>query len=225
MLSFLLFTLACSDPNNNDADASGMPYCDETSQSIARDDDSGIGIPASDFLDALPFAEDLSLKWAEELDDSLTWSFAADESTLALVETEAVYPETDGATPAIAVDCHDYISIGGTLSLASGDGRLEEELEITIQLFGGSSGGEGPLAIVSEVLDVGDLQGALDVSDYLDPSEYDSMDLRLGGEIYFGEEMLEFVGQLRVRGEVTNGDLALLESADIATWGPALSEQ
>ena len=77
----LIFSfLACS--GSNDSGTSGMPYCEETSQSIARDDDTAIGIPASDLLDALPFAEDLALSWAEGVEDSLTWSFEADESTL-----------------------------------------------------------------------------------------------------------------------------------------------
>ena len=63
MFSIFLLLFACPQSRIDDADPSGMPYCDETSQSIDRDDDSGIGIPASDLLDALPFAEELALSW------------------------------------------------------------------------------------------------------------------------------------------------------------------
>ena len=84
---------------------------------------------------------------------------------------------------------------------------------------------DGPLAIVSEELEISDLQGEIDTGDYIDPSEYDTVSLHLGGEIYFGDEMLEFVGQLRGRGEKTEGQFATLESIDIAHWGPASAEQ
>jgi len=225
MFSIFLLLFACPQSRIDDADPSGMPYCDETSQSIDRDDDSGIGIPASDLLDALPFAEELALSWAEGAEDSLAWSFQADESTLVLIQSQAVYPETNGPVPLIDVECSDYLSVAGTLSLASADGRLQEELEITLKISGGGMASEGPLAIVSEELEISDLQGEIDTGDYIDPSEYDTVSLRLGGEIYFGDEMLEFVGQLRGRGEKTEGQFATLESFDIASWGPASAEQ
>lgn len=225
MFSFFFLALACSEPGHDETDPGAMPYCDEISQSVARDDDTGIGIPASDLLDALPFAEDLSLTWAEDVDDSLSWSFAADESTLALVESEAVYPESDGLVVDIGVVCSDYISVAGTLSLASGDGRLQEDLEVTLQLYSGGMVSEGPLAVVSKPLETTDLQGALDTVDYIDPGQYDSVSLYLSGEIYFGEELLDFVGQLQGRGESTDGDMAILESVDIATWGPGGQEE
>jgi len=225
MFSIFLLLFACPDSRQNDADASGMPYCDETSQSIARDDASGIGIPASNLLDALPFAEDLALSWEEGVEDSLSWSFEADESSLALVLSEAVYPETNGPVPAIDVECSDYLSVAGTLSLASADGRLQEALEINLKISGGGHLSEGPLAIVSEELGIDDLEGAIEPGDYIELAEYDTVSLHLGGEIYFAEEMLEFVGQLRARGEKTDGQFAMMESFDIAYWGPASATQ
>ena len=178
-------------------------------------------------LDALPYAEDLSLAWADGVEDSLTWSFEADESTLALVQTEAVYPDTNGPVPAIDVECYDYLSVAGVLSLSSDDGRLEEELDITVAMYGGGGGGgsEGPLAIVSETMEVTDLQGPLDVGDFLDPSDYDELSLYLAGEIYFGEEESSFSGRLQGRAETTTGDFAMMELIDIASWSAAESQE
>jgi hypothetical protein len=221
MFIFLLLAIACSGLGQGDSDVSGMPYCDETSQSIERDDDAGIGIPASDLLDALPYAEDLALTWGDEAEDSLTWSFEADESTLALVLSEAVYPEASGPVPAIAVECHDYLSVAGVLTLYSSDGRLDEARDVTLEVYGGGSVSEGPLAVVSEIMEVTDLQGPLEVEDYLEPSDYDALSLILAGEIYFAEEMLSFSGRLQGRAETTNGDFAMMELIDIASWTAA----
>ena len=216
----LIFSfLACS--GSNDSGTSGMPYCEETSQSIARDDDSAIGIPASNLLDALPFAEDLALSWAEGVEDSLTWSFEADESTLVWVQSEAVFPTTSGPVPSIDPECGDYLSISGVLSLDSGDGRLQEAVDMDLEIFGGGMTHEGPLAIVSEEMEITDLDGPIDTNDYFDPSDYDAVSLYLAGEIYFSEDMSTFVGRLQGRGETTDGQFAMLESIDIASWGPA----
>jgi hypothetical protein len=225
MTSLFLFALGCADPSSSTPETGAIPYCEEVSQSVSRDDATGIGIPASDFLDAMPLAEDLVLSWAEGTTDTLSWSFSPDETTLALITSEVVTPETDGPVATIAVECFDYISVAGTLNLESADGRLQESLDVTVQLYGSDATSEGPLAVLSTTIAVTDLDGTLALEDYVDPAVTDSVDLSLGGELYFGSDMADFVGSLRARSEQTDGSTVTLESFDIAQWGPAASEE
>lgn len=225
MTSLFLFALGCADPSSSTPETGAIPYCEEVSQSVSRDDAAGIGIPASDFLDAMPLAEDLVLSWADGTTDTLSWSFSPDEGSLALITSEVVTPETDGPVATIAVECFDYISVAGTLSLESADGRLQESLDVAVQLYGSDATSEGPLAVLSEYLDIFDLEGSLSIDEYVDSSASSSVDLYLSGELYFADDMAAFVGSLRARSEQTDGSTVTLESFDIAQWGPAASAE
>ena len=228
MLTLLTLLFACGDAQTDDtgepnADSvQSSPHCDETSSAIDRDDDSAIGIPASNLLDALPYAVPEPLSWADGASDALTWQFEADESTLRFVESEAVYPDTNGPQPAIEVLCYDYIAIDGVLSVSTDDGRLAESEQIILALYGGGNeASEGPLAIVSHDLDHTALTGTLDLGDFDDTDGYDSLTLSIGGEIYFATEEVTFVGQLRALGESSDGNTAMAYNIDIAEWSPS----
>ena len=96
---------------------------------------------------------------------------------------------------------------------------------MAVQLYGSDATSEGPLAVLSEYLDIFDLEGSLSIDEYVDSSASSSVDLYLSGELYFADDMAAFVGSLRARSEQTDGSTVTLESFDIAQWGPAASAE
>jgi hypothetical protein len=120
----ILSLFACGLDNKTEGDA---PHCEDTRSALAPEEVSALGFSANELLPlaAGEFSETLIYK--DESSTALLLSFTPDLSAVAYVDSEAVYPDTEGANTAdIGVICEDRLEVGGTLSFATEDGLFAD---------------------------------------------------------------------------------------------------
>ena len=231
MSVLMLMLFACQDANDLGAseepppqdDASGMPYCEETVSPVSREDASLIGVAPSELLDALALAAPVTLLWEDGVADELGWSLVADETTLSFVESVAVYPDSGGPSPAIDVECSNYVSVDAVFSYRSGDGRLDETQSLTVAIYGPDSEYyQENLAVFGADLDLNGLGGTLEIENFVDLAAWDAVSVSVVGELSFGGGEVALEGALSAMGETTSGSLATAQRIDIALWGESL---
>jgi len=205
------------DEDTDETDSYGaMPYCDEVVTALAPADPA-LGTTGEGFLDAIPADGATAVSWSDGAAGTLAFTITVAPESLRLVVAEAVYPETDGPSPAIAVECPDYIAIDATVLLETDDGRLAERLDAVLVLDEHESP-DGTIAF-SASLDPDDLVGTLDVSSFLPRDDYDAVSLSL----WAGLQGDALTGTLSAQGEGTDGDIAWAENIELAVIG-GLSE-
>ncbi len=200
------------DTSSNDEDC--WPYCDETSSSIAPTDETALGVAGSAVTDPLPSSAESDIVWATDAEGALAWGVAVGTETLRFVEAEAVYPTCDGGTPAIGVDCPDYIAVDGSLSLVSSDGMLDASLPLTFSLdeYSVSEGAVSFSAAVEEA----DLGSGFSLADHVDIGAYDEVSMRLNGSISASGELN---ATLSAQGTAEDGNVAWADLIDVAVIG------
>ena len=126
-----------------------------------------------------------------------------DADSLCFVESTEVYPETDGPVPAIAVMCADRIEVNARMALVTADGQLAETIDLVLSLqdLAQAMNVSGAVEFRTE-LDPDSIDGALDIGDFVNLNDYDTVSLYLDGGIVDG--VLE--GNLEAMGEVVTGD-------------------
>ncbi len=220
LIPLALSLMACTtDQDDTGADpgtTSSMPYCEETETALERDEESPLGFAASALLDALPISQELDLSWDDGAADTLSWAFSPDDASVRYVDSVAVYPDTGGAAPAIAVICIPYVAVDGTLDLVSGDGRLDEALSVTLSMSNTDDVGS-PIELSGTIHQALDgLSGTLDLDDFVDPSSYDSASLWLDSAV---SSTGAFSGEVSAQTEATDGKMAWAELHTLAWWG------
>ena len=221
-LALPLLTTACAEdePGPGDGDSQDTnddcwPYCEETSTSIAPDDETALGVAGSAVTDPLPEDAAATLSWASSGDVGLEWGVAFGVETLRFVEAEAVYPTCEGGdVPSIAVECPDYLAVEGSLTLLAEDGSLDAALPLTFSLdeFSVDSG----VVSFSAAVEESDLGAAFTLADHVDTSGYDAVSLHLYGEVA-ADGGLSMT--LNAQGTGNDGNVAWADIVEIATVG------
>ena len=119
---------------NNDDNASYMPYCEDTETPITIDEVTAMGISGQDLMDNLALNYTTTVSFADGTVACLSGAISPDTTTFRFVESVPVYPEAPAgaAVPSIAVECSNYIAVDGTYSIASEGGALDEEAAATV---------------------------------------------------------------------------------------------
>jgi len=223
-LSLALLTTACGEAEDTGSgsgssadttDEDCWPHCEETPTSIAPEDETSLGVAGSAVVDPLPGASSATLAWSNDAEAALEWGVAVDAGSLRFVATEAVYPTCEsGDSPAIGVDCPDYVAVEGTLSMTAADGSLDASLPVTFAIDEYSV----ELGSVSFATDIeaADLGAGFVLSEYVDTSAYDALSLHLYGEVSSAGELSM---SLQAQGSGSDGNVSWAEVVDIATVG------
>ncbi len=212
---FALTTLsACSeedaDTGDDDGASGNMPYCDDIPTPLAEAD-SALGMTGAEILARVPETDLADLSWADGELDRLSSAFSLDRSSLRFVTSTAVYPSDGGASPAIAVECNNYVAVDATLALQSEDGRLDESIAVVLQLVEGQT--EAFLFFAE--LDLDAMGGSFDPAAFTDPSRFDSLRLFLDASVYPDAVS----GAFSMQGTRTDGETASAENIEVASFG------
>jgi len=129
---FLLSFIACFLDKNEET---AIPYCEETPEKIAFSEEFS-ELSWQNWLDTLgdsgQVSGDVAIGWEDTGADCLTWQFIPDENTAAYISTEKIIP-ADTSVAQIYLECPDSIEISGSLSLQSGDGRINETISASLR--------------------------------------------------------------------------------------------
>jgi hypothetical protein len=185
-------------------DTSVMPYCEDTPAVIGFDDATDLGITAAGALANVPATEDVAFAWADGSTTTLTLGFTPGAEAR-YVTSEAVYPATDGPSPAIAVICEDRLEVDGTLSFATADGAFGERFASVVAATASA-------VTLYEALDLDALAGSFDIAPFVDAADYDTLsawiDVSFSGGTSSGA----------VSGQASGQDDCAASSDDCAAW-------
>jgi hypothetical protein len=166
-LSGLAGLTGCGD---RDSDVVEMPYCEETKTPITDlSAATALGFSAADLiaLGTGDFTDTMS--WVDGSTSPLALSVVAGDAVW--VESVAVYPESDGSTELIGVECLPRVEVAVTVSVSTEDGRLAE--------VGGAafSGALSSMAVgsASMTVPVDALAGTLDLASFAPEDGYTDM--------------------------------------------------
>lgn len=184
------------------------PYCEDTRTALGADEVSALGFSPADVLADVPESENVGLVYADNSLSQLAVAFAADAAGAWFVDSEAVYPDTGGPQPAIAVICEDRVEIEGTLSFVSEDGAFAESLDAVLSATAESTS-------LHQELDLDALVGTFDIVPFIQAEDY--TDVSAWIDITFADGVSVGV----VAGQVS-GEEACEDSADCAAWAEAV---
>jgi hypothetical protein len=199
----------------------GSPYCEDTESPMALDDESSFGLTGQAFLDAIPGQLDGSAEFAGGASAGLQVTVTVDADSLRSVASVAVYPDTGGESPAIAVICPARVEVDAQMQLVSDDGQLAETLTVVLSSSDPSELGTelGEVSFWAD-LDPDALGGTLDIGDFTDLSEWDTVSMSVYGAILEGR----LTGEVSGMGEVVDGDIAMAGSIPIASLDAVAAE-
>ena len=199
----------------------GMPYCEDSAAAMVPEDVSSFGVSGQAFLDSIPAGLDGSAAFADGGNAGLQVQVEVDPTTLQSVGSVAVYPETDGPVPSIAVICPDRMEVQARVSLITDDGRLAETLDLVLVTEDPAElGGPAGQVSLSAELDPGALGGTLDIADFTDLDEWDSVSMSARATILDGT----LTGEVSGMGEVVNGEVAMAGAIPMATLQAVAAE-
>ena len=129
---FLLSFIACFLDKNEET---AVPYCEETPEIIEISEEFS-EFSWQNWLDTLgesgQVSGDVAIRWEDAAADCLTWQFIPDENTAAYISAEKIIP-ADSSVAQISFECRDSTEISGSLSLQSGDGRINETIPVSLR--------------------------------------------------------------------------------------------
>lgn len=203
----LPFAIACdNEPSEKGVDpipSSSAPYCDDVETAMSADDVGSFGVSGADFLAQIPanaFGE-VAFEGADASD--LEVEVTVDADSLRFVESTAMPAETDGPVPAIGVMCADRIEVNAQMALVTADGQLAETIDLVLSLQDPARAMNVPGAVEFRTeLDPDGIDGALDIGEFVNLEEYDTVSLYLNGGIVDGV----LAGTLEALAEVDTGD-------------------
>jgi len=207
-----LALLACDkEQEGEDRPADGMPYCEDT-VSFLDPADAPFGLTGEDFLAAVPAELDGGADFEGMDSSALAIDIDIDAASLRFVESQAVYPQTSGPVPDIAVICPDRMEVDATMALSTADGQLAETLDLVL-VVSHEEGVEPEMRIdVSTELDLDALEGSFDIASYTDPDRFDTISMSLFASIYEGQ----LSGEINATGSAVNGSTASAERIFVA---------
>ena len=145
------------------------PYCEDSPTVITLEEATALGFSGADLLLLAEGEHTETLVWAEtEATTPLAVGVSYDAGEVRYIDSVAVYPEGDGDTPAIGVECFARVEVDVTISLATEDGAFDESFDLAL------SSEDGVHASAGLSFDHGDLAGSYEFT-LMDPSEYDDV--------------------------------------------------
>lgn len=222
-LALVPLAIACDkdgEDNTDDTVDSAMPYCEDTASPMAPDDMSSFGLSGQQLLDSIPAQLVGASAFADGAEAGLTVRIVVDAASMRSVASEAVYPETGGPVPDIAVICPARMELDAQVELITEDGRLAETIEAVLSTDDPAEMG----GVLGEVyffadLDHEALSGTLDMADFADLDAYDKVSLSLSASILDHS----LLGELGATGSRVDGNTAsatFLPVADLDAAGP-----
>lgn len=211
LIPLFVFLAAC----DGGKDLGNGPYCEDTPTDLALDDPTDLGFTAAAVLARLPANEVTTLTWDGGATTGLLLGYTPATSAR-FVDSEAVYPDDGGETPAIGVICDDRVEIDLDFTLLTDDGAFDEDLAAPIRATAVDA------AEVTADLDLDGLQGSFVFDDFTGGETYDdrSAEVRftIGDQVTSGS----IHGQISGEGDCTDGDTCTAWAAEIpiGTWGP-----
>lgn len=214
----LALALACTSSDDTGADNdtgattadAASPYCEDEETAMAPEDEA-LGTTGAAFLEAVPAESVVEAVWADGAAAEATVTLAVDSASLRSVVSTAVYPETEGPSSAIGVECPDYLALDATVTLATSDGRLDETLSTTLVLDEYSVA-DSVITFFAE-LDPAGLTGTLDLDDFADVASYDEVTMSMWATVQGGVVS----GTVSAMGSGTDGNVAFAENIEVLT--------
>lgn len=166
----ILSLFACGLDNKTEMEG---PRCEDTRTVLAPEEVSALGFSANDLLPLTEGDFSETLIYKDQSSTALLLSFTPDLSAVAFVDSEAVYPDTEGAnTAVIGVICDDRLEVGGTLAFSTADGLFADVFTGVLSAM------EAATASMSIDLMEQDSAGTFEPESY--PTDvYDSMNMSL----------------------------------------------
>jgi hypothetical protein len=176
------------------------PYCEDTPTVVGLDEVTALGFSGADLLLLAEGEHAETLTWAETgATTPVAVGVAYAEGEVRFVDSVAVYPEGDGETPAIGVECFARVEVDVTLTIATEDGALDESFALSL----GSQDGLTTTAWYS--FDHEELNGSYEFT-LMDPSEYDSVQHGLSVSFEEGASRGEITAQAEGCDDDCSGD-------------------
>lgn len=202
-------------------DADNMPYCEDTASAMAPEDESAFGLSGQAFLDHIPAQLDGTAVFSDSQEADLAVQVTVDAASLRTVDSVAVYPETDGPSPAIAVICPARVEVDAVVSVQTADGRLAEVQEVVLSAVDpAESGIPAEQVAFSVALDPDALGGSLSMGDFTDPAAWDAITMSMWGTFQDGA----LSGEVSAMGEVVQGSMATASVIPIASLAAVAAE-
>ena len=202
---FIFSLLGCILDETNE---SSMPSCEESSTSIELDSEYD-DFSWQTWLDALGENGQVSgsteISWEDSGSDCLIWQFIPDANT-------ANYVASEGNVPDNGIECADYLKLSGSLSLQSGDGRINETLPTV--LTRSFSQMQGSDVETSFQLEISEWQGTLNLSAFDTSTAFDSQSLGLS----FSFSERGFSGEFNLQSEGSDEEIAWTSNDVIASF-------
>ena len=173
-----LLLVGCFD--NGEHTLEDGPYCENTPTAISLGDAAAMGFSGADMLALTQGGFDETLTWAASATTTpIHISVGYAEGEVRFVDSIAVYPEGDGDTPAIGVECEDFMEVDVSIIITTEDGALDETYELAL------ASADGVHVVANTSFDHTQMGGSYEYT-LLDPSEYD--DVSHGLALTFDED-------------------------------------
>lgn len=189
--------------------------CDETSEGWdVVSEDTFLDLGASDALALIPSEVDVAWFWEDQTDTQVALQITLAETTLRRVTSQHAF-DNEETTLDVALPCENRIDIEGNVSMISEDGRLNESLLMTFSI-----GGFDNSRVHARVnVDNSELQGDLDLSAFIDLSDWD--DVNLEAELSFDTAQLSEMSLYAV-GEHTDTQAVTVQLIPLGNAVPEL---
>lgn len=205
----LLSVLACFSEKTQEV---GAAYCEESTDSIAITDQFE-DFSWHNWLDTVGESGQVSgaaaLSWEDSGSDCLTWQFIPNHNSASYISSDLTFPDTARVSDD-RPSCSDFVEISGSLSLQSGDGRINETIPAQMRRYF-----DDPYDTeVQSSFDLSpsDLQGSLDITLFEPSSSFSSPSLQLS--LHFEADNL--LGEVYLETEGHRDDTSWASSTPIA---------
>ena len=214
---FLLSALACFFEKTDNFNTS---HCDEKLEKIHTTDEFD-GFSWQHWLDRNGenglISGDVEVFWKDSGLDCLTWQFIPNQDTAHYVSAEIILPEAASPTE-LHSTCMDSIEISGSLSLQSGDGRINETISVTMKHYFEDS--IETKAQISFFLEASEWQGTLRPISFEKNTSFDSQSFYIALDL----DEAEISGNLSLQTEGTTEDKIWTTYTSVANFEGECSE-
>ena len=181
--------------------------CEEEEFAVEANEETSFGFTPQSAADDMPLSSTVGLEWEDGTVDCLHYSLQLDPDSGRDVESTYVPASGIGASPAIDLECNDYVAINGTLSVSTPNEGISEEIAITMTYGIDIESGE---VVGSFYEELPGLSGSFQPSNADSDSKY-----FISGSITDGQ----FSGSLTMQNLGGDGDIVLGTNSFLADWG------
>ncbi len=198
------------DPN---LDEGASAYCEETRTAVALDEQTALGFSAQEVIDALVFAHETDLDYADGTIAALTLDLIHDGGEARYVDSVAVYPEGDEEMDLGAILCEAYVEIDVTVDFVTDDGVFDESWELPLQATAADAASFGLSDLTPD-----DFTGSYDFLAF-DPADFDEVTTSVWAAFDMGGPRGEISEMATSESQDEGGEgVASAENQSVATW-------